>query len=196
MERTLKNKYYLLRHGRNIHQTELKDFLYCWPDDNPPCSLIEEGIYDAESAGERLKGKGINRIYCSDILRTRQTAGIVTEKIGFNLEKIVYDPRLRDINWGDWGGMKEEEAWKLYNNDYLKRFEVAPPRGETWSECQARIVEAFESIEKDCQNETILIVSHGDPLWLLEGHIKGMDNQALIDNKEEILIQPGGIKEI
>jgi phosphohistidine phosphatase SixA len=76
MKVNLKNRYFFLRHGKNIHQTELKDIIYCYPDDETPCSLIEEGIEQAKKAGEELKDKKIEYIYCSDILRTRQTAKI------------------------------------------------------------------------------------------------------------------------
>ncbi|MFA5652317.1 MAG: histidine phosphatase family protein [Candidatus Paceibacterota bacterium] len=193
----MNNKYFLLRHGKNIHQTELKDFLYCWPDDTPPVSLIKEGIEDIEKAGELLKDKHIDCVFSSDILRTKQTSQIISEKIGFDLAKVIFDEKLRDINWGIWGGKKEAEAWEvLYNNNYLKRFENAPLEGETWSECQNRMVEVFKEIENNHQDKTILIISHGDPLWLLEGYNRKLDNQTLLNRKEEILIQPGEFKEI
>jgi hypothetical protein len=36
MKVNLKNRYFFLRHGKNIHQTELKDIIYCYPDDETP----------------------------------------------------------------------------------------------------------------------------------------------------------------
>lgn len=180
----------------NIHQTELKGVLYCWPDDTPPVSLLKEGVEEVEKAGETLKDKQIDCIYSSDILRTRQTSEIVAKIIGYNLEDIVYDQRLRDINWGIFEGKTEEEGWEFYNNNYLKRFEIAPPEGESRSECQKRMSEVVKSIENSNQNKNILIVSHADPLWLLEGYMKGMDNPTLLNKKEEMLMQPGEVKEI
>ena len=53
----LKNKYFLLRHGKTIHQAEKKDILYDYPDDNPACVLLEKGIKQAQLAGKILKGK-------------------------------------------------------------------------------------------------------------------------------------------
>jgi broad specificity phosphatase PhoE len=107
-----------------------------------------------------LKDKNIDCIYASDILRIKQTIEIVAEKIGFDLDKVIYDERMRDINWGVFGGQKEADGWKYYNNDYMKRYEVAPPGGESWKECQERMVSALNSIEEQQQSKTILIVSH------------------------------------
>jgi len=135
----LKNRYFFLRHGKNIHQEELKDILYCWPDDNPPCNLNEEGMKQAEHAGHLLKNKKIEYIFCSDILRTRQTAEIVADIIGFDANKIIYDTRLRDLNWGDFGGKTKEEYWNFYDNERMRCFTLAVPGGESWHQCLERV---------------------------------------------------------
>lgn len=193
----LKNKYFLLRHGETIHQAEKKNIIYFYPDDNPPCILLEKGINKVRLAGEVLKGKNIDLIFSSDILRTRQTAVIVAELINYDLEKIVYDTRLRDVNWGIFGGKSKEEAWAYYNNDMIKKFALGVPQGESWNQCKARMVEVLKEIENNFVNKNILIVSHGDPLWLLEGYMKGNSNEELIlemnRNKD---IKTGEIREI
>jgi len=192
----LKNKYTFLRHGKNIHQTQLKDIIYCYPDDNPPCTLIEEGIEEAKKAGEKLRDKNIEHIYCSDILRTRQTAKIVSDIIGFDSEKIIYDTRLRDINWGIFAGKHKDEAWAYYDNDKMRKFDEMTPEGETWNNCRNRMVEVLNEIENNFINKNILIISHGDPLWLLEGHIKGKTDKELVEKRESIMIKTGEVREI
>jgi broad specificity phosphatase PhoE len=192
----LKNKYILLRHGKNIHQTKLKDIIYHFPDDNPPCQLIEEGIEEAKRAGEKIKEKNIDYIYCSDILRARQTAKIVADVIGFDSEKIIYDTRLRDINWGIFGGKHKDEAWAYYNCDMMRKFNESTPQGETWNDCKKRMIDILQEIERNNENKNILIISHGDPLWLLEGYIKGISDEELVEKRAEIMIQTGEVKEI
>lgn len=196
MKTALKNRYIFLRHGKNIHQTEKKDIVYCWPDDTPPCSLIEEGIEEAKKAGEMLKEKGINRIFCSDILRCRETAKIVSDIIDFNSEKIIYDTRLRDLNWGDFGGKSKEEYKNFYNHDMMNAFDKAVPNGESWNHCRERVINILNDIENNYQNETILLVSHGDAIWLLEGHIKGIEDKELLERRKEIMPQTGELREI
>jgi len=193
----LKNKYYLLRHGKNNHQAEKPDIVYCYPDNDPPCFLIEEGIKQVNKAGEKLKDKKIDIIFSSDILRTRQTAKIIGEIIKYDIDKIIYDVRLRDINWGIFGGKKKEEAWLFHKNDMMNMFENAPPQGENWSACLERMVNILNEIENNFQEKTILIVSHGDPLWLLEGYAKDLSKEELIKQRiEKGTINTGEVREL
>lgn len=167
-----------------------------WPDGNPPYYLTEQGKEEAKLAGEVLKQDKIDCLFCSDILRCRETAKIISEIIGYDKEKIIYDTRLRDLNWGAFGGKTKEEYWNFYNNDRIKAFELAIPGGESWNQCQERIVRLFNEIEEEFQNQNILIVSHGDPLWLLEGYIKGIDNQTLLEKRKDIILETGQVREI
>lgn len=193
----LKNKYFLLRHGKTIHQAEKKNIIYFYPDDNPPCILLDKGTKEVQLAGEALKGKNIDLIFSSDILRAKQTAEIVAELINYDLEKIVYDTRLRDVNWGIFGGKSKEDAWAYYNNDMIKKFELGVPNGESWNECRSRMVEVLKEIEDNFENKNILIVSHGDPLLLLEGYMRSNSNEELMlkmSRKEDI--KTGEMREI
>jgi broad specificity phosphatase PhoE len=197
MKLSLKNKYFLLRHGKTIHQVEKKDITYDYPDDNPPCVLLEEGINEARLAGERLKDKNIDLIFASDILRIKQTVEIVTKIIGYDLDKVVYDQRLRDVNWGILAGKSKEEAWAYYDNDKIKKFEIGVPQGESWNQCQERMIAVINDIENKFEDKNILIVSHGDPLWLLEGYLKGKSNEELLNElKNNQDIKTGEIREI
>jgi len=190
-----KNKYFLLRHGQNIHQTEKRNIVYGYPDDNPPCVLIEEGIEEAKKAGELLLNKNIDLIICSDTLRTRQTAEIVAQIIGYEIKNIIFEERLRDKNWGIFGGKLKSSVWDYYGNDKSKAFDIAPEGGETWKDCQKRIVNVFGELEQKYLGKNILIVSHSNPLWLLEGHLNGLTNQEMLDGYKDI-IKTGEVKEL
>ncbi len=191
----LKNKYFLLRHGRNNHQAEKPDVTYFYPDNEPPCFLIDEGVKEVQKAGEFLKERGIDLIFSSDVLRTRQTAKIVADMIGLN--EIVYDLRLRDVNWGAFAGKNKKEAWGFFNNDGMKRFETAAPQGESWNQCLERVVSVLNEIEGSFQDKKVLIVSHGDPLWLLEGYVKGLTKEELArERNEKGTLNTGEVREL
>jgi len=112
-------------------------------------------------------------------------------------KKKLYDKRLRDINWGVFGGQNKEKAWAYYDNDMMKKFELGVPQGESWNECRERMVEVLNAIENNFENKNVLIVSHGDPLWLLEGYIKGKSNEELIlEMNRDGDIKTGEIREI
>ena len=191
-----KNKYFFLRHGQNVHQAEYPDIIYLWPDGNPPYSLTELGKEQAQQAGEKLKKDGINRIFSSDILRCRETAKIVAGVIGYNINDIIYDTRLRDLNWGDFGGKTKEEYWAFYGDDHMKAFDLPAPGGESWNQCRERAVKLLQEIEEEFSGECILIVSHGDLLWLLEGYMRGRDDRTLLEERGKIYPGTGEVKEI
>jgi broad specificity phosphatase PhoE len=197
MKLSLKNKYFLLRHGKTIHQTERKNITYGYPDDNPPCVLLEEGINEARLAGEKLKNKNIDLIFASDILRVKQTVEIVAKIINYDLDKVTYNQRLRDVNWGVLAGKSKEEAWAYYNNDMEQKFEKSVSQGESWNQCQERMVAVINDIENRFGDKNILIVSHGDPLWLLEGYLKDKSKEELLNElKNNQDIKTGEIREI
>lgn len=197
MRLVFKNKYFLLRHGKTVHQAGKKDIIYNYPDDNPVCALLEEGIKEAQLAGEALKGKNIDLIFSSDILRAKQTTEIVAELINYDPQKIVYDKRLRDINWGIFGGENKGKAWAYYDYDMMKKFELCVPQGESWNQCRERMVNVLNEIENNFEGKNVLIVSHGDPLWLLEGYMRSRSNEELILEKSRKKdIKTGEIREI
>jgi len=187
----LKNKYFILRHGQNIHQTKKRGIIYGWPDDNPPCGLTKTGKKQIKKIAKVLKNKKIDLIFSSDTLRTRQTAEIVAKKLGL---KVNYDKRLRDINWGIYQGKSIIKAWAYYKNPKL-RFKKAPPRGESWQDLKKRVTDFLKEIEKKFKGKNILIVSHGDPLWLLNGLFKGLSkNQLLFQKLRQKTIKTGELQ--
>ncbi len=137
---------------------------------------FEKGRKQVEKSAEGLKNKKIAHIFASDTKRTRLTAGIVAKKLKL---KVNHDSRLRDINWGVYQGKSHLRAWAYYKNPKLK-FEKAPPKGESWMDCQKRMLDFFKEIDKKYKGENILIVSHGDPLWLLEGWVQGLSQNQLL----------------
>jgi len=174
----MRNKYILLRHGQTIYQTKKKKFLYPWPDF--VTNLTEKGKKQAEAVAKKLKNKKTVLIYSSDFLRTRQTAEIIAEKLDL---KVKLDKRLRDINFGIFQGGKIDEYRKLFINKKLKFFK-RPSMGESWRDVRKRTIDFIKDIEKKHKNKTILIVSHGDPIWLLNGFLKGISEKKLLGKRQ------------
>jgi len=169
------NQYYILRHGQTKYQVENKGIIY--PRfENPPIALNEKGEAQIKKAAKELKDKKIDLIYSSDFFRTRQTAGIVAEELGV---EVNFDERLRDINLGVYHGGSKEKFYKDF--PVQERFQGKPEEGESWNDCRKRLLAFMEEIDKKHQGKRILIVSHGDPLWLLDGAVRGRSNNELLD---------------
>ena len=173
------NKYYILRHGESLCQTKYKNLVIGWKSSLKNYRLTEKGGKTIEKIAEILKKEKINLIYSSDFLRTAETAQIVAKKIG---AKIIYDKRIRDIYWGIYDGKKKEEFYRDFPTP-AERFEKAPPKGENWTTCKKRILSFIKNIDQKYRNKNILIVGHRDPLWLLEGAMKGLSNEKLLKQR-------------
>ncbi|MFH1780713.1 MAG: class I tRNA ligase family protein [Candidatus Nealsonbacteria bacterium] len=177
------NNYYILRHGQTPYQKETakKKTMYPWPE-NTPVSLTEEGKRQIKKSARELKSEKIDVIYCSDMFRTKQTADIVMKELG--VKEIFYDARLRDINHGIYMGGLKADFYKKFTPEI--RFDQKPENGETWNECKKRILSVLNEIEKKNRGKNILIISHGDPLWLLAGAMDGLNRDELL---KQILVE-------
>lgn len=150
----------LARHGQtdfNAPPTRVQGSL------DPP--LNELGRTQAHELAELVAGEGIAALYVSDMLRARQTAAIVGERIG--LEPMV-EPRLRECAWGAWEGRLVEDiaredpvgwqAWLDAGESF--RFPSAPGKpGESLAEHMARTSAALEDIGRG--DLPALAVCHG-----------------------------------
>ena len=172
------NKYLLLRHGENVYLTDFNGIIYPESADST-LGLTEKGRKEIKDLIPRLKEIGIDLIISSDFQRAKETAGIVAEGLGLKIET---DERLRDINLGIYKGGPKQKLYDAFP-DIRERWVRAPEKGETWIDCENRVLRVIKELDEKHQSKKILIVSHGDPLWLLEGKLKGLSNEELIKQK-------------
>lgn len=177
----LKNCYFILRHGETIYQEKRNNFTYPWPD-NSKVKLTKEGEKEIKKVAQKLKNQKIDLIYSSDIYRTAQTAKIVAKKLG--IKKINFDEKLRDINLGIYHNRPKKELYRDFPNP-RERFFQRPEKGESWQDVRKRMVNFLKEVDKKYKDKKILIISHGDPLWLLEGTVKKWSIEKLIKIKIE-----------
>ena len=177
----LRSKYFILRHGQTIYQTRKKDFVYPPFPEKPAIKLTKKGTRQIKAAAKKLKKAGINLIFSSDFFRTMQTARIVAKWL--SIKKINFDKRLRDGNLGIYRGGKKKEFYRVFPPNSHKFFYQRPPQGENWIDIQKRMVNFLKDIDKRYKDKTILIISHGDPLWLLDGAVKNWSIKKLLKVK-------------
>ncbi len=185
----LKNRYYILRHGQTDWQTKKKEWTY--PKlDSPKIKLTKRGEIQIKEAAQKFKGRKIDLIFSSDFFRTRQTSKIVAKALGVTIN---FDKRLRDVNLGIYQGGKKGAFYKRFPKHSQKRFLVGPQSGESWYDCQKRMLNFLKEIDKKHKGRTILIVSHGDPLWLLEGAVRKWSPEKMLKEKDRSYIKVGEV---
>lgn len=139
---------YLMRHG-------LDDESFIGGHSDVP--LVPEGVNSIISARNFIVNNNlvINKIFTSDILRSRQTADIVNSKLNVSIEESKY---LRELDKGLLNGMNLEFAKKYYSEyinlkDIYKKY----PEGESLSDFYNRILYYFHDILKE---DNSLIITH------------------------------------
>ena len=169
----MNNTYFLMRHGESLKNK--KNITSCWPEKfiSP---LTKEGEKEVGGSAEKLEKLKISLIFSSDILRARQTAKIVSQRLKIEPE---FDKRLRDIYVGSLNGKPLKEMGDFYNQGkkltpfqhYKKRFKIAPPGGETYIQAEERIKDFFQELEKKYKKKNILIIAHERIFTLLEKNL-------------------------
>ncbi|GMH23640.1 hypothetical protein Nepgr_025483 [Nepenthes gracilis] len=174
----LRNRYWVLRHGKSIPNE--KGLIVSSLENGmlAEYQLASEGVKQAQLAGELFQKELNNvgmplesvRICYSPFARTAHTAKIVASVLNFPFEgpqcKMIEDIRERyfgprfELESHD----RYQEIWAVDEKDPFER----PVGGESAADVAARLVKAMDKMEMEFQRCAILVVSHGDPLQMLQ----------------------------
>ncbi len=177
------NSYILLRHAEafcNVEQILDGDI------ETSRKGLTEAGLKKAQQTAQELKDKKIDLIFASDFPRTKQTAQAVADLLGID---IVFDPRLREIGLGVINGKPYGELAQILPRK--DAFERAPEGGETLAVVRGRMIDFIKEIERNHEGKTILVVSHGDPLWMMETALLNLNNEESLAWREKNYLSKG-----
>lgn len=159
---------YLVRHGTS----EGADGLVVGQID---LELSDAGAADLRALGESWQGPPPDRLISSDLLRASRSADVLSEVWG--LEVSARDPRLREIDFGEWDGM----TWKDLRRQEGDRFETymqtwwdeSPPGGESMAEVGQRATDWFYDI-LDHGSGVVVAVAHGGSIRTILAHVLKM----------------------
>ena len=118
-------------------------------------SLSLKGINDAKELAQKLKDKEFDKVYCSDLLRAKETLNELNLDI-----KPIYTKELREKSWGEHEGKSFNEI-QTEGIEYIN-FEqwISALDGEDFSLYKQRVQKYFyETIFKE-DAKNILIVTH------------------------------------
>jgi len=131
---------------------------------------------------EQLPDADFSAIYSSDLLRARQTAGLIAESLGLT---VILDPRLREMNLGVWEGMLSSEIEAQYPLELERRkqnpLHAPAPKGESPFEVAERVIAAADEIAGKHPDDSVLIVSHGVALAVMICHAQDIPSNNVYD---------------
>jgi isoleucyl-tRNA synthetase len=165
------NKYFVMRHGES--ENNVLNLCSSKPEIN---HLTEKGRQQVSETATDLKKKKITLIYASPFLRARESAEIIADKVGFPKDKIIYDDRLHEEDFGEFTEMSCDHVaqnGKGKNWD----FDTKMKGGESYQDVKKRFGDFLYEIDKKHQNETILVVSHGIAVEAIPTIIDGLNKK-------------------
>lgn len=144
-----------------------------------PTPLTERGREQARRAGAAIADAyAVDRIVASDLRRTRETTAELLDAIHIEPS---FDGRWRERSFGDLQGLTVEAVFEGHPEYSLLASGAAgaratPPGGESLIEARERVLEGWDALIADAEpEETVLVVTHGGPLFLLLAHVRGQD---------------------
>ncbi|HRY30878.1 MAG TPA: class I tRNA ligase family protein [Candidatus Paceibacterota bacterium] len=173
------NSFYLMRHGEAEHN--VGRFLNS--DNSNPVHLTENGKKQVLNGAKRFSGKKIDFVYCSPLIRARETADILMKNLNISSDKLIIDDRLIETQSGVLNG-KTFEEYSSFFKDVLDKFYKKPDGGETIVDIRKRVGSFIYEINKKHDGKNILIISHEYPIWMLMSLNKGLSNEAAAKIKE------------
>ncbi|MBW3660309.1 MAG: histidine phosphatase family protein [Gemmatimonadetes bacterium] len=160
----------LVRHGETDYNREDR-----WQGSRSNVPLNAAGRAQAASLAESLAERydhEIAAIYTSDLDRARQTAEILAERLGLEVEE---EPGLRELDHGRWDGRLKIEIVERWPDEYAAY--QADPRnvrrggGDSYADLAERLWPVLERLAERHRGERIAVVSHGGPIRLVMSRV-------------------------
>ena len=148
--------------------------------------LSDAGRDQARRLGARLAREEIAVAFASPMKRTMETARLVIEPHGIEVNPI---DGIREIAHGRWEGMKREEVERQFPEEYARYeedpFSFAPVEGESGLQVTARALPALLKIVAEHCDARIVIVSHKATIRLLLSSLLGFDPRKYRDRLDQ-----------
>ena len=173
---TRNNTFILVRHGES--ENNVQNILSTKPDN--PHHLTEIGRKQVEDLAASLSQKKISAVYASDFIRTKETTDIIAKTLGIQAEKIAFDVRLREVNFGTFEGKNIKDYYKEVLPGFNHAFEGKIGGGENLTDIRRRVGDFIYETDQKHTGECILIVSHETPLWILSAVIEGFNQKQTV----------------
>jgi probable phosphoglycerate mutase len=183
----------LVRHGTTPSTGQLL------PGRAPGLHLSDAGRQQAARLGERLAAWApsdgvrprISAVYASPLERTRETAAAIARALGV---RVRVERGLIECDFGAWTGGALKKLMKLPDWANVQRYPSGFrfPGGESFVGMQARMVQALADLRARHPGETIVAVSHADPIKAAVAEALGTH----LDLFQRIVISPCSVTAI
>jgi probable phosphoglycerate mutase len=159
----------LIRHGENDYTKKHKLAGHL-----PDVHLNERGRQQAQALADALLEVPLKAIYSSPLERAVETATPIAAARGLEIQIV---PGLIETDVGKWQGrslasLRLQKYWRVIQGSPSR---AHFPEGETFYECQTRVVAALDAIGRKYKpQDMIACIFHADPIRLAVAHYIGL----------------------
>jgi 2,3-bisphosphoglycerate-dependent phosphoglycerate mutase len=159
----------LVRHGES--EWNLKNLFTGWRD----VDLSQKGVEEAQSAGQKLKGQGLqfDVAFTSALIRAQRTLTLMLDELGQNDIPVFKDQALNERDYGDLVGLNKDDARAKWGAEQVliwrRSYDQPPPGGESLKDTAARVLPYYlqEILPAVLRGERVLVSAHGNSLRAL-----------------------------
>lgn len=148
-----------------------------------PVGLTDRGHEQAAAAGEHIAEEyDVDGVIASDLRRCERTAERVTPAG----TEPAFQPAWRERDVGVYQGLAYDEIEDRFpefglNEPAAQHADRVPDSGESLVKLRERVLAAWDAICRDgSEDETVLVITHGGPIRLVLGHVRGQDLSAAL----------------
>ena len=171
---------FIVRHGATILSAEDR---FAGETDVP---LSDEGREQTRHLAQRLRMEKISAVYSSPLGRTMETARILAEPHGLEVQT---RDGLREISHGHWEQMTRREVEEKFPEECAQwekdPYTFAPEGGESGLAVTARALPVLIELVRKHPASCILVVSHKATIRLLLSSLLGFDPRRYRDNLDQ-----------
>jgi probable phosphoglycerate mutase len=159
--------------------------------------LTEKGLSQAHAVGEILRREVGMRpkldFVSSPLARARRTMQIVLSVLGLPDDGYSIEPRIAEIDLGEWDQLTDDEARArdpgMFDARAADKWNVRVPGGENYEEVAARARDWMDGLKADT-----FAVSHGALTRILRGLVLGLSWQAMsaLDEPQGVIFRIRG----
>jgi len=176
---------YLARHGRTAYNHERRF------QGQLPVPLDDEGFAQAATLAEQaVATASFAELWCSPLLRARQTADVVAARLDLQPRE---DARLMETDAGDWTDRTFTDVQSEAPDEFARFLALDPtfafPGGESFADQARRVNEALEEISRG--PTPVLVVCHGVVIRLALARLHPDAPPPRIANAELVALDAG-----
>ncbi|WP_163323303.1 alpha-ribazole phosphatase [Draconibacterium mangrovi] len=140
---------------------------------------VAESFYDEQKRLlQEIKQESFDAVFSSPLLRCRKLAESL-----FPNKKIHFDPRLKELNFGDWEMLYWDEIYaQPEGKTWMDNYQTLPTKnGESYPKMVARVSACVNEIKK-LNAGNIAIVAHAGVIRILKSVIENVPISQLFEN--------------